>query len=95
MSIQVLTATIATYLFDEVGEIENASGQYDLCLSYVYDLVARLAEEDASTYGDAFHPKLRALPPFSRDLGGLLEIAKILQRQPRVEDLASAVDLQS
>jgi hypothetical protein len=95
LSIQVLTATIATYLFDDVNETENASGQYDLCLSYVYDLVARLAEEDASTYGDAFHPKLRALPPFSRDLGGLLEIAKILQGQPRLGDLTGAIDLRA
>lgn len=93
--IQVLTATIATYLFDDVNEKENSSGQFDLCLSYVYDLVARFAEEDASTYGDAFHPKLRALPPFSRDLGGLVEIAKVLQKQPRVDDIVSALDQQS
>lgn len=92
LSIQVLTATIGIYLFEGVTEIENASGQYDICLSYVYDLIARLAQDDATRYGDSFDPRVRRLPPFSRDLRGLVTLAKLIQGQPRQEDMERALD---
>lgn len=92
LAVRVLAATLAVYLFNEQAETESASSPFATCLAYVYDAIARHAEEDVRTYGDAFDPRLRALPPFRADAQGLVELACAFLRQPLQEDVERALD---
>jgi hypothetical protein len=84
--------TLAAYLFGEVEPAPGLTTPEIACHLHVAELLRRAVEEDAATHGDAFSPRLRALPPFAAGAAALTALAETFQAMPQLATLLQLLE---
>jgi hypothetical protein len=89
-SIVHMSATIACYLFEAANEHPSPTNSLDILSTHFFQaLLVKTIERETRVSQCVFHPRLRALPPFSASLDDWLLLADAAQNEPRISTLTA------